>query len=198
MDKVLEHNKTAINYQKYFDSGISFNAYLIGVEKDAALNSSETPLSHVPMNLQRITRIMKTIQLIPEMKQALNNLTDNKYWILISEHWCGDASQIAPVINAIAENSGGKIILKIVYRDQNPELIDAHLTNGAKAIPLLLQLNTNFELTEIWGPRPDAAQKLVKELKSNSETAERYAEYLHKWYAQDKQQKIQQELLHLL
>jgi hypothetical protein len=84
--------------------------------------------------------------------------------------------------------------MKIVYRDQHLKLIDAHLTNGGRAIPKLIQLDSHFNITGLWGPRPNEAQKLVKALKSNPDTAAKYNEHLHKWYAENKQQAIQAEL----
>lgn len=198
MNTTTKTNQISLNYLNYFGKGISFNEYLAGVEKDAVISNPEGHLVHVPMNLQRMKRIIKTIQLSEEMKTALLQLNNQVNWLLISEHWCGDASQITPVINSIAEYSNGKINLKIVYRDQHPELIDTHLSNGARAIPILIQLNKDFELIGTWGPRPAIAQKLVKELKNNPETASTYAEHLHKWYAQDKQNSIQQEIAELI
>ena len=89
------------------------------------------------------------------------------------------------------------IEVRLLFRDENPELIDAHLTHSARAIPKCIVLNSNFEFEWEWGPRPSQAQLLVKELKSNPSTAQNYADRLHKWYAQNRQQDIQQEFCSL-
>lgn len=186
-------------YKNYFEKAMVYSDYLALVEKDAALNNqTDEHLSKVPLNLQRMKRISKTIQLNDQVKEALNNLQQNKKWLVITENWCGDSAQITPVMQAIAENSNGKIEIRFIYRDQNPELIEAHLTNGGKAIPKLLQLNEQYEITAQWGPRPAEAIALVKELKSNPETSSNYAEHLHKWYTTNKQTAIQKELSELL
>ena len=117
---------------------------------------------------------------------------------MIAEHWCGDAAQILPVLNNLAKISADKINFKIIYRDQNLDLIDAFLTNGSRSIPKLIQMTENFEITGIWGPRPNEAQSMVLKLKSDPETAPRYAEELHLWYAKDKQKAIENELNKLL
>jgi len=89
-------------------------------------------------------------------------------WLLITEHWCGDASQINPIIKHVAEASNGNIELKLVYRDQHEELIDAHLTDGrSRSIPILLQLDSNYNYLSSYGPRPDDAQVLVKSIIQN-------------------------------
>ena len=86
----------------------------------------------------------------------------------------------------------------IVFRDENPALTDAFLTNGTRSIPKLIVLNEEGELLGTWGPRPAAAQQLVIELKSNPATAPTYAEQLHLWYARNRCADLQQEIISLL
>ncbi|MCK6610413.1 MAG: thioredoxin family protein [Bacteroidia bacterium] len=190
--------KEAIDYGFYLAKGIDFSSYKENFEKE--LNGSdENPYKqYLPMNWQRLSRIERTIQLNADLLAAIAAKAGKQNWLVISEHWCGDAAQIVPVLAALAQASAGKINLKLVYRDQNLELMDAHLTNGGRSIPKLLILNESNELQSTWGPRPVEAQDLVVQLKNNPETAANYAEELHKWYAYDKQVKIQEELLKLM
>ncbi len=186
-------------YKSYFEKAIVYSDYMALVEKDAALNNqTDEHLSKIPLNLQRMKRINKTMQLTEQALNALQHNNQNRKWLVITENWCGDSAQITPVINAIAEHSNGKIELCFIYRDQHPELIEAHLTNGGKAIPKLLQFNEQFEITDQWGPRPVEAIALVKELKNNPETSGNYAKHLHKWYTSNEQVAIQNELAKLL
>lgn len=188
----------ASDYKNYFLNGFTFAQYMTAVEADAEQKSTNELMAKIPLNLQRMKRITKTIVLLDETKQKIDALQHNLNWLVITENWCGDSAQITPVFNAIAEYSKGKINLRLVYRDKNPDLIDAHLTNNGRAIPKLIQLNEKFEITGAWGPRPTEAADLVKRIKSNPDTAAEYAEHLHKWYANDKQVAIQKELIHLL
>jgi len=127
----------------------------------------------------------------------LNNMNQHTNWLVISEHWCGDASQILPVINSVAKASNGKINLKIIYRDST-ELINHHLTNGGKSIPILIQLDEQFNYQKEWGPRPKLAQKLISELKNLELPLPEIIEKIHKWYADDKTISTQIELADLL
>lgn len=189
---------TNSDYQHYFEKGISYSEYLENMTEEAE-NPIDSPNSHfVPMNLQRAKRIGKTVKLTDDILATLNRLQHPIKWLVISEHWCGDASQIMPVLHQIAANSNGKIDMRIVYRDQHLELMDAHLTGTSRSIPKLIQLDQQFGITATWGPRSAEAQRMVLELKSNPETAATYSEILHTWYAKDKQQAIQQELNLLL
>jgi hypothetical protein len=185
-------------HQHYFEKGISYSRYLSNMISEVESGVESEKSHYIPLNLQRSQRIAKTVQLTDTIKAEIKSLHHKISWLVISEHWCGDSAQSLPVMNAIAEASNGLIDLRIVYRDENPELIDAHLTNGGRAIPKLIQMDRNYSMTGTWGPRPNEAQRLVKELKSNPETAASYNEKLHKWYADDKTAAIQRDIAKLL
>jgi len=115
---------------------------------------------------------------------------------VITEHWCGDASQINPIINKVAEQSLAQIVLRFVYRDENDALMDRHLTDGrSRSIPILIQLDADFNFINSYGPRPSEAQKLVKSFLAKEEA---YSIPLHTWYAKDKQQAVQDDLLQFI
>ena len=82
--------------------------------------------------------------------------------IVITEPWCGDSLAILPVIKKMAEING-KWNVKVVFRDENTELIDHFLTLGGRAIPKILFLNDEFELLADWGPRPLKAMNIFNE-----------------------------------
>jgi hypothetical protein len=112
---------------------------------------------------------------------------------MIAEPWCGDISHILPVLYAIQVASEEKISVSIYLRDSNEELMNLFLTNGGKAIPILLFLNQN-ELVAKWGPRTAAASEKLTVLKSqNLPTSDLYRQ-LSEWYEQDKTKAFQDEL----
>ena len=186
------------DYKNYIQKGISYNQYKQNMAEDLALNSDLKIKEYINLNQRRMHRVEKTFVPGTMILEQLKNLKHKTYWLILTEHWCGDASQTLPAFNAIAELSNGKIEMKLVYRDQNDELMNAYLTNGTRSIPKLIQLDEHYNVTGIWGPRPTAAQKLVKELKSNPATAATYANELHLWYAKDKQQTLETEISKLL
>ena len=145
-----------------------------------------------------MTRIEKTYNVSGDLAAQVISLKHRTYWLVLTEHWCGDASQILPALNTIAVSSKGKIEMILVYRDQNTDLMDAYLTDGSRSIPKLIQLDEHFNVTGIWGPRPNTAQQLVKQLKSSHATAATYANELHFWYAKDKQQSLETEIAKLI
>lgn len=188
---------TSSEYKTYFSNGISFETYHQNMIEEVESKRVCEYAEYIPMNLQRSKRILKTFQLQDSLKETLRNLNHKINWLLISEHWCGDASQIIPVIHSIANASEGKINLKIVYRDSS-ELINHHLTNGGKSIPKIVQLDDEFNFLKEWGPRPVLAQELIEELKTNGTELPVVIEKIHKWYADDKTVLTQKEIEELL
>jgi hypothetical protein len=119
-------------------------------------------------------------------------------WLVITEGWCGDAAQNIPAIEKIAAESE-KIETRYVLRDENLELIDRFLTNGARAIPKLIALDAEtFEVLGFWGARPAAAQKLFDDLKAQGVAKPLIMENLQRWYNADAQTSIQKEFVELL
>ncbi len=156
-------------------------------------------LHYTKMNVQRMSRVDKTVSLTEEFTSVIESLKENYKFLVITEGWCGDAAQIVPVFNKIATASLGKIDLKFVLRDKNLPLIDAHLTNGGRAIPVLIILNENADkVLATWAPRPQVLQTLLKEWKNETTEMTILAEKLHGWYAKDKTLTTQAELIEVL
>ena len=187
-----------VDYKAYYSKSIDFETYLKNMEAEIGLGIVNDHSQYVPQNLQRVKRIGKTIKLHPEIVAAAEGLKQKIHWLVITEHWCGDAAQLVPIMNAIAEKSSGNIDFRLIYRDENPDLIAAHMTNGTLSIPILLQLDENFELLKSWGPRPQSCVDYVEELKKVPNYQVDIKEKLQKWYADDKGNAAQNELLTLL
>ena len=110
--------------------------------------------------------------------------------LAISEDWCGDAVNSLPYVARLAEGAPG-LELRVLARDEHPALMDAHLTNGARSIPIVLALDG------AWGPRPAELQRWVLGPGQALDKVERYRE-VRRWYARDRGRAIVDELLRLL
>lgn len=186
------------DYKKYLENGITYDQYKQQMAQDLALNADMKIREYIHLNQRRMHRVEKTYLPSSEIAAQVQALKHKTYWLVLTEHWCGDASQSLPALNAIAALSEGKIQMKLVYRDQNEELMNAYLTNGTRSIPKLVQLDAHYHVTGIWGPRPAIAQKLVKELRSDPERSANYGNELHLWYAKDKQQSLEKDIAQLI
>jgi hypothetical protein len=167
--------------------------------KTTGPQQSELLTNYTRLNVQRMSRIDKTIQLLPELQAALKALPQHYAWLIITEGWCGDAAQIVPVLEAAAKASQGNVTTHYLLRDQNLDLMDQYLTAGGRSIPKLVILQADT-LTEVanWGPRPATAQQMFLDLKSQDLPFEEFSTQLHAWYAKDKTKSTQHELLTLL
>lgn len=178
---------TYITYRNLIDN-------LILQNKTTGNDQSEEMINYAKLNIQRMNRLDKTTILNDNWKPFFENLSSNLKWVVITEGWCGDAAQILPVLNKIAEASNGKIELELLIRDENLELMDQYLTNGGRAIPKLICYNENNKELWNWGPRPKEAQKLINQLKDNKVDLNELKTELHLWYTQNKTFNIQSEI----
>ena len=171
---------------------------LIREGKSTGNEQSADLLHYSELNEIRMKRLEKTLKLDPEIEKTLQNITSKQTWLIISEGWCGDVAQILPIIKLMSEASEN-IDLKLVFRDENEELMNLFLTNGAKSIPKLLILDEKKNLINHWGPRPEAAKNLIINYKANHGIVDETAKIaLQKWYLDDKGISIMKEIVAIL
>jgi hypothetical protein len=151
-------------------------------------------INYAKLNIQRMNRLDKTTILNDNWTPFFEDLESNLKWVVLTEGWCGDAAQIVPVINKIAEASNGKIELELLLRDENLVLMDKYLTNGGRAIPKLICYDENNKELWNWGPRPKVTQELVNQLKEDKVDLNELKTQLHLWYTHDKTMNIQLEI----
>lgn len=185
------------------NKGLAYQAYrdlvdkLLAMGETTGTDNSAAMLHYSKMNVQRMRRLDKNIVLNEAFLNVLENITSKYRLLVISEGWCGDAAQIIPLFEKIKQAAPAHFELRFVLRDEHLELIDAHLTNGGRAIPILLILDAEGVVLNKWGPRPALLNPLIADWKKESEDMLVLAEKLHSWYAKDKTQATQQELTEL-
>ena len=170
---------------------------LVTAGKTTGANQSEMMVHFTKLNDKRMYRLDKTVKLTDDLSEAVKALEKQYTWMVISEAWCGDASQIVPVIAKAASLKPELIDLKFILRDEHPTVMDMFLTNGGKAIPKLVIIDqATGEVKGDWGARPAPAQEMVIAYKSKSDK-EPYQEFntkLQQWYNKDKSLSTQAEL----
>jgi Thioredoxin len=113
--------------------------------------------------------------------------------LVIAEDWCGDASSTIPILARFADTVPG-MHLRVVRRDDHPELMDRYLTNGSRSIPIVIVLDEGFRELGHWGPRPTSLQTWVLENRPLVPKAELYPQ-IRKWYARDRGETTLREVL---
>lgn len=196
MDNIFETAKQVYTYR-------TFTALLESLLKEGRTtgnNQSDEYLFYAKLNLQRMSRWNKTFTLRETLSQKLLVVKPQDWWV-ITEGWCGDSAQNLPAIARMADASGGRITLRIVLRDEQPQIMDRYLTNGtSKSIPILASFDKENNPLFRWGPRPQAAQALLTAWKTHPVPVpfETFEKEMHTWYTKDKGNALQDEFLLLL
>lgn len=185
-----------MNYNEFF----AWTIELASKNETSGLDQTEEHKKYTQLNFKRMERWNKTFQLNTEALKALENLNSPQTWYVITETWCGDSAQILPIIAKFAEASKGKITLKIILRDENPEWMNRYLTNGSKSVPKLIAFNEHDTELFNWGPRPEEALEITRYWKANTDTIdkEQFHVLLHSFYAKNKGEAVQRELTRLI
>ncbi|MGI4739256.1 MAG: thioredoxin family protein [Janthinobacterium lividum] len=184
-------------------TGLSYPAYRQHIADVMATPAPDEALAkmlpHYQENVDRMNKVAPTVTVLPELQAALAQLTQPYVWAIITEGWCGDASQTVPIFEAVAQASNGHTQTRYFLRDSPPNLIDTYLTNGGKAIPIAVLLHAD-SLTEaaVWGPRPTPLQAIMQDLKARETPFKEIVTQVHAWYDQDATRTTQHELLALV
>jgi hypothetical protein len=181
----------AMNYDEYR----RLIAALIIDGKSTSKKDSAKFFEYSKLNVVRMNRLDKTTEIIPVLKKVIEQIDEPQTWLVVTEGWCGDAAQVVPVFDKIAQLNSN-IDLKFLLRDENLELMDQFLTDDkSRSIPKLLVIDQNFEELFNWGPRPKPLQKMFYHMKANAINNDTIQEIIHGWYARDKTITIQNEIL---
>ena len=189
------HLEAAQSYQDYRQ----MIDHLLSEGKTTGPDHSEDMLAYTQLNVQRMSRLDKTVQLTENLQTQLAAVSTPQTWLVLTEAWCGDAAQSIPVMAKMAETSS-YITLKLLLRDEHPDVMDAYLTDGSRSIPKLICLTEELQEAGTWGPRPDPAQQLIADFKKKhpDQGYQELAKEMQLWYARDRTQAIQQEFVEVL
>ncbi len=181
-----------------YDAYLQLSALLVKEERTSGPNQSKAYVYYTKLNVQRMKRLNKTIEVPANVIELLKEKAANWTWVILTEPWCGDAAQCVPVIEKLAL-SAGNIQTLYLLRDEHPEVMDAYLTNGGRSIPKLICLDKTGKELFTWGPRPAVIQEVMNRLKAEdiSEIAT-IVEQIQKAYNEDKQAGIYNEFECLL
>ncbi len=190
--------------QKIAQNGYSYADYstlmdtLVAEGKTTGPKQTPALVEFTKLNAHRMNRIVKHTPLLPETVAAMAAMPRHQTWVVLTESWCGDASASVPVLHLMAE-SGSKVDLRLILRDEHPDIMDAYLTNGARSIPKLIAFDTEtWQELFTWGPRPAEAETLRLQIKDTGLDYMAINERIQLWYARDRSVSVQKELVALL
>lgn len=194
-DSVQKALRKAMHYSEYRE----LVHVLAKVNSNTGLEKTEALANYTQLNDRRMNRWDKTLKIAEEVVSQFKAIEKPMTWLVLTESWCGDASPSLPVMNKLAELNTN-LELKIVLRDEHPELMDAFLTNGARSIPKLIALDTpSQKVVGEWGPRSTKATQMVQlEKEVKGKLSAEFKQELQVFYNKDKGQDIINDLTQLL
>jgi len=177
-----------MNLKSYFEKGLTDEEYVSLLGKNRALHQQHYKKFEIPEEKAKEIKQMKPLKIL-----------------VLTEPWCGDSIAIFPVVRKIAEFNDTWTI-KVVLRDQNPELMDQFLTRGGRTVPIFLFLSNGEDddcsLVFRWGPRPKAAQEIFEthrqQIKNGKIKKIEVIKKIRNFYARDQGKAILTELLSIL
>jgi hypothetical protein len=188
-------NPALLKKRYSFEEYVRYVSELVALKRTSGPDQNEIQVQYTKLNFQRTKRITKTLQLSASITDLIQKLESNMLWIVIVEAWCGDVPQNLPYMHAISELSD-KITLKIILRDEHPQIMDQFLTNGSRSIPKLICLDPDTnEVAGTWGPRPAGAMEIIQTMqKDPGITKDTRNEAVQRWYLANKGMQLQSEL----
>ncbi|HEX7981093.1 MAG TPA: thioredoxin family protein [Gemmatimonadaceae bacterium] len=160
-----------------FESALTFAEFLEQAQANAALWRDAYRLVRVP----------------EDAAARLAAIPGRWHFLVMVEDWCGDGVNVLPLLTRLAE-AAPNVDLRVIGRDDNADLMDTHLTNGSRSIPVVMVLDEDYEERGWWGPRPSALQQWVMDEGMALEKSERYRR-VRTWYARDRGRTIVDEVI---
>ncbi len=198
---ILENSMT---YTEYV--AIAEGLVKSGHTSTTGFNNGKTMLQYASDNIARMQKLNETTELTSETVEILSKMTKSVTLLDITEGWCGDASQVCPVIEKVAQ-AQPLITHRVIFRDEHLDIIDAFLTDGGRSIPKIVALDADNNVLGAWGPRPQVLQGIVQMHKKDMQQMskeeqkvhfEAVKNLVHDWYDADKTVETQRELMQFL
>lgn len=187
--------------ENLINTALTYAAYRNGIKENLlkviSTDQEQKMRPYIEKNSALMDKYDQTYEVAEDLKSALYTAPATN-WLVLSEGWCGDAAFNVPMLAAIERAMPEKVKLRILLRDTNLELMDAHLTDGGRSIPKLIILSEDLKELGTWGPRPEGLQQLMKIWKSEELSLKEIIPKVHDWYEQDKTKSVQEELKELV
>lgn len=90
---------------------------------------------------------------------------EDLYCLILCTDWCPDVIWNAPVLFQVLEH--GQIPTEVLLMEQHLETMDLFLTDGGRAQPIAVFLNSDGVVLGKWGARPQYIQGVMNEFRQN-------------------------------
>lgn len=171
-------------------------SYSVTRERYQAAADYATYVGLARKNVDLWNGLYRTLSLPERFIECARAIPGRWHLLVLSEDWCGDAVNTVPLIARLVEQVPS-LDLRILARDENPDVMAEHLTNGTRSIPIVMVLDEQFVERGRWGPRPTDLQAWVLSEGKSLPKDERYRT-TRQWYARDRGETTLEEVVSLL
>src|SRR5690606_11557523 len=88
--------------------------------------------------------------------------------------------------------------LRVVRRDENPDLMDRYLTGTSRAVPVVIVMDEEVRELGWWGSRPKELQTWFLSATAQAMPKEERYREMRRWYARDRGRSALAEIAELL
>jgi hypothetical protein len=99
-----------------YESGLTFDAFVATALQNKELWATMYKLARVPQSF--VDRV--------------RTLPGRRHLLVLNEDWCGDAVNTVPAVAKLASLTPERVDLRVLGRDANPDIMDAHLTGTSQ------------------------------------------------------------------
>jgi thiol-disulfide isomerase/thioredoxin len=133
-------------FRSKHEAGLSYGAYLAsGTEEQR----------------QRWTEVYDRVSLTETQSRLLGGFVREMQVLVLSGIWCGDCVQQMPIIQRIAEASGGKVDTRWLDRDEHMDLQQRVVINAGHRVPVVLFAAEDFEPVGWFGDKTLARYRVL-------------------------------------
>jgi hypothetical protein len=169
-----------LDFHALWERALTYDEFVKQSTEHCGLWTGVYRLAHIPpWALERACAVGRTFRLL-----------------VLAEDWCGDASNTVPFVAKLG-SLGHCLEMRILRRDENPDVMDRYLSGTARAIPIVIVLDETWREVGHWGSRPAELQAWVLEARKTTPKEDLYPQ-IRRWYAKDKGESTLREILALL
>ncbi|MDA0752464.1 MAG: thioredoxin family protein [Verrucomicrobia bacterium] len=184
------------------EEGLSFADFIDQWEKKNALPMTGLdPVArryrfYSKYNIERQRQVEALWRPSAGFRAAVEN-TPAGIWLFITDDWCVDSAYSLPLIQWGAQQRPD-VELRILMKDDQPDIMDLFLTQGKRSIPKWVGLGRGGEVMFSWGPQPDAIRAIRQALMDGGVEGRLVSQTTVEWYANEGWLEVDKELTTIL
>ncbi|MEQ9461532.1 MAG: thioredoxin family protein [Phycisphaeraceae bacterium] len=132
--------------RRKFEAGLTYDQYMATGTDDQR---------------KRWQEVYDRVVLTDQQKALLGGFVREVRCLVMSGIWCGDCVQQMPIVEKIAEASGGKVLLRWLDRDEHSDLQDRLMINSGKRVPVVVFAAEDDELVGWFGDKTLARYRIM-------------------------------------